>query len=204
MSESITSCAHLTIRWCTKEEHGITSGWWECMSECGARFWPIIRYKSPPIGTVLKCLLCAHENPWAIFSETTGETVCVECRGAKAGLAAAQQRIAELEREKDNAITLSDTMFTKVNEIACQPVALAGALRYARRFLDEKEHDTAFVDAALQGIPPPVDWRALVMGAAALLLGWLRWHNAYPKHRCEQCGGIRDWLRAWEAAKAQK
>lgn len=35
---------------------------------------------SPEIGEPLKCLVCALEKPWGIFSQTTGEAVCEDCK----------------------------------------------------------------------------------------------------------------------------
>lgn len=35
---------------------------------------------APEVGEVKKCLVCAQDKPWGIFSESTGEAVCTECR----------------------------------------------------------------------------------------------------------------------------
>jgi hypothetical protein len=49
-----------------------------------------IGHKHPELGESRLCLVCAYEKPWGIFSEKTGETVCVECRDAA-------RRAAQLE-----------------------------------------------------------------------------------------------------------
>lgn len=39
-------------------------------------------HDTPEPGTVLKCIVCAYEKPWSIFSNATGKAVCVDCKNA--------------------------------------------------------------------------------------------------------------------------
>lgn len=59
----------------------------------------IQRKIAPPLGTAVKCLVCALDKPWGIWSETTGEAVCVVCRDAV-------HRATEAERQRDAAEAL--------------------------------------------------------------------------------------------------
>ena len=53
---------------------------------CGARLtfgeWKRHRCKpaQPKVGELRKCLVCALDKPWGVYSGPTGETVCVDCR----------------------------------------------------------------------------------------------------------------------------
>lgn len=39
----LCACAHVKVGWTTqKNPDGSTSGWWECLSECGAKFVPAL------------------------------------------------------------------------------------------------------------------------------------------------------------------
>lgn len=38
------------------------------------------RFAVPTVGTLLKCLVCALDKPYGVFSTRSGESVCVECR----------------------------------------------------------------------------------------------------------------------------
>src|SRR5207245_7711346 len=38
------------------------------------------RKPSPPIGTLVDCLVCGRIQPWGIWHEPTGVAVCVVCR----------------------------------------------------------------------------------------------------------------------------
>ena len=54
---------------------------------------------APAPGTVVKCLVCALEKPWAIWSPR-GEAVCFDCREARIKLASAEADIAEILKQR--------------------------------------------------------------------------------------------------------
>jgi hypothetical protein len=63
----------------------------------------------PEAGEIRKCLVCAHEKPWGVFSNTTGAAVCVDCRDARLrapipGAETLVSKIKELEAERDEAV----------------------------------------------------------------------------------------------------
>ena len=50
---------------------------------------------APVVGTIIKCLVCALDKPWATWSPH-GVAVCVDCRAARFALGAAQGQVAAL------------------------------------------------------------------------------------------------------------
>ena len=62
----------------------------------------------------------------------------------------AHSEIARLRKENAETAAQHDRLLESNAE-------LAGALKYARRFLEPESHDTAFVDAALANATPNTD-----------------------------------------------
>lgn len=116
--------------------------------------------QAPEVGGIAKCLVCGHERPWGIFSQITGETVCISCRDrARSGDDGIDWRDALDEYARRTAAERTEALRT-IAALESQAAALREALEKSRDLFTDIRGDWsdprsrcrqgwAIIDAAL-------------------------------------------------------
>ena len=94
MSQNDACCAHLTVKYLTETQDGLTHGWWECAHGCGAKFE--FKRDVPLTEKVQACPNCDSVEIRIVAAKLVCEG---GCRGEYPHT---DSRIAKLEREVEN------------------------------------------------------------------------------------------------------
>lgn len=67
-----------------------------------------LRFDTPPVGAILKCLICDGFKPWGLFDGATGVSICTECKNA-ANAVSSYRDDRQTNRKQGLAIEMSVT-----------------------------------------------------------------------------------------------